>query len=219
MSSDAGWMPSRSAHLATGGCRGRSATGRAGLSAVSAAGRHRAAQHATSGLQTLGLTAGYQHSSGLSPDLSDGQRADDAPACCFDTALLDHDIEIAGAPYLLLDIAYDATWLLEFSINAHDSLTARQEFTFTTTLGRDGRRTSTAAWCRMTATRDTSVLTARLEAFEGGRPCSSETGTELSRATMYDRGALGVSVKTCLTGGRELAIGAADVSVAQPDRA
>jgi putative CocE/NonD family hydrolase len=64
------------------------------------------------------------------------------------------------------DVAYDATGTLVFAINADDPLSARQEFQLTTTLGRDGWRTRTKAWSRLTATADSFLLESRVEAFE-----------------------------------------------------
>ena len=65
------------------------------------------------------------------------------------------------------DVAYDTTGTLEFAINAHEPLSARQEFHLTTTLGRDGWRTRTTTWSRLTATAHHFLLESRLEAFEG----------------------------------------------------
>ncbi len=298
--------------------------------------------------QTHGLTAGYQCSYGLGPDLPDDQRTDDALACCFDTAPLDHDIDLCGTPSLTLElssdepqamiaarlcevapdgaslrlsygllnlshrngpenpaamepgqrvlvrlelcplahhvqaghrlrlalsttywpiawpspspatltlstghsalhlpvsvadadaapcpifaapegaaptavrqtrprrsqdpqdrithdtetgnvlitrdrdrgawhatdanIAYDATGVLTFHINAHDPQTARQEFTLTTTIGRPGWHTSTTAWSRLTATREAFVLEASLAAFENETPIYRRDWTEV----------------------------------------
>ena len=57
--------------------------------------------------QTTGFQAGYQCSYGLGPDLSDDQRIDDAKSVCFDTASLEHALEIVGEPELELDIRSD----------------------------------------------------------------------------------------------------------------
>lgn len=57
--------------------------------------------------QTLGMTAGYQCSYGLGPDLSDDQQADDAQSCCFDSAPLDNAVEILGEAAVELEISCD----------------------------------------------------------------------------------------------------------------
>jgi len=56
---------------------------------------------------TNGLQAGYQCSYGVGPDLSDDQRDDDATSLCLDTAPLEQDWELLGAPELELDLCSD----------------------------------------------------------------------------------------------------------------
>jgi predicted acyl esterase len=55
--------------------------------------------------QTVGVSAGYQCSYGLGPDLSDDQRADDALSLCFDTEPLLAPLEILGETQLEIDVA------------------------------------------------------------------------------------------------------------------
>ncbi len=60
-----------------------------------------------SSVQTLGLSAGYQCSYGLGPDLSDDQRDDDAHSLCFDGEALTERVEILGEAQLELEVASD----------------------------------------------------------------------------------------------------------------
>jgi predicted acyl esterase len=57
--------------------------------------------------QNTGLTAGYQCSYGLGPDLSDDQRADDAMSLCFDSAPLQEAWQLLGEPAFEVDISSD----------------------------------------------------------------------------------------------------------------
>lgn len=67
------------------------------------------------------------------------------------------------------DVAYDATGTLRFSILPDDPLSACQEFTLSTEMGRDGWRTRTTAFSRLQATASHFILQSRLEAYEGGQ--------------------------------------------------
>jgi len=64
------------------------------------------------------------------------------------------------------DVAYDATGLLRFAIKPDEPLSARQDFTLTSTIGRDGWRTRTITSSSLTSTVDEFVLISRLQAFE-----------------------------------------------------
>jgi hypothetical protein len=64
------------------------------------------------------------------------------------------------------DVAYDATGLLEFAITPDDPLSARQNFTLTNKLGRDGWNTSTTAISKLTSNSSHFILESRLEAYE-----------------------------------------------------
>ena len=57
--------------------------------------------------QNLGLSAGYQCSYGLGPDLSDDQSADDALSLCFDGEPLPARMEILGEAVLELELSSD----------------------------------------------------------------------------------------------------------------
>ncbi len=54
-----------------------------------------------------GMTAGEYCAIWLGPELPGDQRADDALSACFDTAPLDHDTDIVGAPRLRLQLSAD----------------------------------------------------------------------------------------------------------------
>ena len=65
------------------------------------------------------------------------------------------------------DVDYDSAGELRFAVKPGDPLAARQEFTLTTTVGRDGWRTRTVAFSSLTATKSMFLLRAKLEAYDG----------------------------------------------------
>ena len=64
-------------------------------------------------------------------------------------------------------VDYDATGQLIFSVQPDDPLTASQQFSLTTTLGRPGWRIRTETFSRLSSTALAFVLYSRLEAYEG----------------------------------------------------
>ncbi len=65
------------------------------------------------------------------------------------------------------DVDYDTSGDLRFSVRPDDPLSAEQEITLTTTMGRAGWRIRTVAQTRIGCTADDFVLSARLQAWEG----------------------------------------------------
>jgi hypothetical protein len=83
------------------------------------------------------------------------------------TVLLSRDRDRGAWHAQDVDVTYDATGLLEFAIHPDDPLSARQSFTLTTTVGRDGWHTRTTAFSHLAATAAHFLLTSRLEAYDG----------------------------------------------------
>jgi hypothetical protein len=62
---------------------------------------------AISSPEDTGMTAGYQCSYGIGPDLSDDQAEDDRRSLCFDSAPLERDIELLGEPVVQMRVSSD----------------------------------------------------------------------------------------------------------------
>ncbi len=91
--------------------------------------------------QTVGLTSGKWCPYGLGTDMAGDQRPDDGQSLCFESASLDSDLEILGAPRVTLEFSVDrprARLALRLGDVAPDGQTARVTYTVRNLCHRDG---------------------------------------------------------------------------------